>query len=423
MIDIDLFAGPGGIDEGRRLASHDDVPVLGVEWEPWACRTAAAAGHPRVRADVSTFPTAHLRGRIRVLGGAPPCPTFSTAGKGAGRLALDLFVSAIGPMLSGHDVRRWVREQHERVLLDAFYQAGGDGDIGRVVDQAADAVLVLEPARWIAETEPEAVLLEQVPAVLPIWQALARELRSRGWSAWAGILNAADYGVPQTRRRAIFIASRARAVGPPPATHDEHPVEDLFGAELQRWISMAAALGWGATGRPVATITSGGTKTGGAEPIGHRDRETLAAERDAGRWVVRTGTNSMVTGRTLDDMQPYRRSIERPAPTLRCNTDRWVVERPATTIAGDARVWPPGHRVNGDDRRRLGTEADERYGDRAGTEAIRITPAEAATLQGFPDGYPWQGNRTRVFEQIGNAVPPPLAAACWVAVLGEAGAG
>ncbi len=102
-----------------------------------------------------------------------------------------------------------------------------------------------------------------------------------------------------------------------------------------------------------------------------------------------------------------------PAPTLAFGHDaaQWARERPATTISGDARCWPPGHKINADDVTRLGDEAYERYGDRAGTEAIRLEPEEAAVLQGFRRDYPFQGSRTKKFEQIGNAVPPPVAAA------------
>ena len=110
------------------------------------------------------------------------------------------------------------------------------------------ASLVAEPARFIAACNPEWVALEQVPAVLPLWEVYASELRKRGYSAWCGLLNSADYGVPQTRIRAILIASRVRQVRRPYPTHyDPRKGAQLFGTP---WRSMADALGWGATGRP-----------------------------------------------------------------------------------------------------------------------------------------------------------------------------
>lgn len=348
IVDIDLFGGPGGIDEGRRLAGHDDVPVLGVEWEPWACRTAAAAGHPRVRADVAAFPTAHLRGRVRTLAGAPPCPTFSNAGKGAGRVALDLFVWGVARMLAGDDVRAEVRARHERLLKDA---AGEVADLERAEREATDAALVLEPARWIHDTEPGAVLLEQVPGVLPVWQALGAELRRRGWSTWAGVLNAADYGVPQTRERAVLLASRAARITPPPVSHAERPVADLFGDEAEPWMSMVDAVGWdGIVGFP--RRDDGGA--GGATEDGYRAR----------------------------DFRP--------------------TSRPSFTVTEKIRSWQV----------RL---ADGR--------THRPTVEEAAVLQGFSSCTAWLAeSATARFHQVANATPPPLAAACWQAVLGEVGA-
>ena len=44
-------------------------------------------------------------------------------------------------------------------------------------------------------------------------------------------------------------------------------------------------------------------------------------------------------------------------------------------------------------------------------DGVRVSVSEAATLQGFPPDYPWQGNKTSQHQQIGDAIPPPLAAA------------
>ncbi len=127
---------------------------------------------------------------------------------------------------------------------------------------------------------------------------------------------------------------------------------------------------------------------------------TITGGHDTGdrKWIVATGANSMVTGRTADDLQPYERAT----------TD------PATTIACDPRVQPPGHKQNADDP--LG-----KFDGRAGENAVRVSVQEAAVLQSFPPDYPWQGNQGKQFEQVGNAVPPLLAAAVLQAVIGPSG--
>lgn len=120
-------------------------------------------------------------------------------------------------------------------------------------------MLAAEPMRYLHDLnsvgEPEWIAMEEVPDVLPLWKQYAVILRRWGFSVWTGILNAADYGVPQTRRRAILLASRVRTAQPPPPTHakNEEP-EGLFGPGRARWVSMAQALGWGATDRPVPTV-------------------------------------------------------------------------------------------------------------------------------------------------------------------------
>jgi DNA (cytosine-5)-methyltransferase 1 len=67
--------------------------------------------------------------------------------------------------------------------------------------------------------QPANICLEQVPDVLPFWELIARWLRTQGYNVWAGCLSSERYGVPQTRERAIVIASRERAVSAPAATH------------------------------------------------------------------------------------------------------------------------------------------------------------------------------------------------------------
>ena len=81
-------------------------------------------------------------------------------------------------------------------------------------------------------------------------------------------------------------------------------------------------------------------------------------------------------------------------------------ERPATTVVGSFSpdvIAAPGYRTQ--------TSRQNAEG------SVRVTVEEAGVLQSFPADYPWQGSRTRRFEQVGNAVPPLLARHVLEAVL------
>ncbi|GLW03775.1 DNA cytosine methyltransferase [Streptomyces lavendulae] len=385
---LDLFAGAGGWSHPLQVFGIREV---GLEWDEWACRTRAAAGQLTIRTDVALYPTWPLVGRTSGLLASPPCQAWSMAGRRLGLVDQPLVHQAVADLAAGRDTRAG--------LLTAC--------------QDDRSLLAAEPMRYLhalnAVGQPEWIAMEEVPDVLPLWRQYAAVLRGWGFSVWTGILNAADYGVPQTRRRAILLASRVRTAEPPAPTHaPAAEPESLFGPGRERWVSMAEALGWGATDRPTPTVCAGGGPGGGPEPWPSGARRTLADARDRGRW--RHPAPGRIDGRTRPD-GPARettggagwswslrsnnqanatvRTIDEPAGTLffghRANECVWVAEPTAAEPGADR---PPG----------------------PAPEAIRITAAEAGALQSFPADYPWQGNKGQQFAQIGNAVPPRLAA-------------
>jgi DNA (cytosine-5)-methyltransferase 1 len=391
---IGTFAGPGGwAVAARRLG----ITEVGIELDAAACATRAAAGHRTIRADVAAFPVAQLAGKVRGKIGSPPCTVFSAAGDQAGNALLEMLAALTRDTFAGNDTRHPRRLEMAAELERSEWSA--DLDQGKretkIRGAVRSAALVAEPARFIRACRPEWVALEQVPAVLPLWRVYAAELTAMGYSTWCGKLNAADYGVPQTRERAILIASRVREVWRPVPTHyDPRKGDQLFGTP---WVSMAEALEWGATGRPAVAVTAGGTATGGAEPFGHRGRDALEAERDAGRWALRIDAQRNATLRSA--------TAPAPAPALKFGHSaaecQWVerggerrdhpLDEPAPAVTAGVKGSGP----------RLAWVSEQ--------DSVRITVQEAAILQSFDAAYPWQGTKTKQFEQVGNAVPPLLA--------------
>lgn len=378
---VDLFAGPGGLDEGlASLGVHD---VLGIEWDPAACDTAEAAGHARLRRDVRRVDPANYIG-IDGLIGSPPCTTLSAAGRGSGRLVVGLLADALEVVATTGRYPYPLRRQTARTIRDrlqATRPKATRAERSAVAWRDADtSLLIVEPARWVRACRPRWVALEQVPAALPLWRRLLTAIEPYGYRGWAAVLNAADYGVPQTRRRAFMVAALDRRPPLPEPTHyDPRKGLALFG---QPWITMAEALGW-ADDEVLDRRTNSRTADGGATPS-----PPVPADRPAPTVVRGIGTSQW---------------MRRPAPTV-CGhrRPRWAYQRPATTIVGSFRpdiVAGPGYWRAGDGPRQ------------AAPDSIPVTLEEAALLQGFRPDYPWSGNRTQRGAQIGNAVPPPLAAA------------
>ncbi|WP_051947315.1 DNA cytosine methyltransferase [Streptomyces scabiei] len=335
---VDLFAGPGGLDVG---ATRLGLDVIGIERDHAACETRRAAGLVTVEGDVRDYGPADFPDATD-LAGAPPCQPYSVGGRGRGRAALDT-----------------VLDLAQRLALRKSIAS----DLGGFEDDRTG--LVLEPLRWALDAMDagrpfQTVVLEQVSTVLPVWDAFAGILRAEGYSVATGRLSAEEYGVPQTRVRAVLIACLSREARLPDPTHQRYRKGDAQGQValgLLPWMSMADAIGWGMTHRPALTVAVG-TAAGGPDPScvgGSGARATLYGERDAGRWIDCT--------RMVD--------------------------------AADLPAYRGGRR-----------------------DTIRLSVQDAALLQSFPADHPWRGSRTKQLEQIGNAVPCLLAQHVFAAAFG-----
>lgn len=491
-----------------RLAGIASDRVLGIEWDEAACATAEAAGHRRLQGDVAKIDPREF-GKVTGFHASPPCQGFSMAGLGKGRGDAGLLMKAIEAMGNGRDADEVTAIMREHANDER-------------------SALTLEPMRWIADLEPEWVTLEQVPAVLPLWEKMAEAMRKKGYSVVTGNVFAEVYGVPQTRKRAILLASRVKEVSMPAPTHSRYYPRspEKLDEGLPRWVSMAEALGWGAvegvsmrsnygTGgdpanrgerradQPAPTVTSkAGRNKWMEDPVfcatnprpnvamrsADQPAPTLAFGHEVPKWWEREDAKAYQRGEryrpfedAADDETVYvngtganaaRRPADRPAPTVhfgaRLNGVEWQVDREdaehqgseryaVTNNSGDQSERPadgaPAYAVTGSgrnvgwrwvDRERVADEVEPRVNNQSGTEfdlswpadrpspvvagreivtmpgananryngatksrndGIRVTVEEAGVLQSFPADYPWQGTKTKKFEQVGNAVP------------------
>ncbi|MYV41747.1 DNA cytosine methyltransferase [Streptomyces sp. SID1328] len=384
---LDLFAGPGGLDvAGQAL----DIPSLGIEWDKSACLTRYAAGLDTLHADVSAIRRdgfESLPPEINVLAGGPPCQTYSVAGHGAGREALE-------------KVKRFIDR-----LIDGEPDEAIDEDLKKLSDPRT--ALVLEPLRYAIqatrspnrENRPyDVIVLEQVPTVLPVWRHYAEALEERGlpevpghgrvkYAVDFGVLATETYGVPQTRSRAVLIARRLELGEPSLPSPTHHAYEPR---------------GWNR--RSAAAETQGHQPTLYADddivPEPQRSPETAAAGEPKKRW------------KSMGDVLGNRVGAHpgRPTPFLvRSNYGSSGVsgrrgvrtdQQPAFTVTGRISRFVVFEHLN----------------ERVVCEGPRFSMNEAGMLQSFPPDYPWSG--TAQAQQVGNAVPPAFGMHLLSAALG-----
>ncbi len=319
---MDLFAGCGGMTLGFEQTDHFRS-VFAVEWDRQAAETYRRNFGDHVLAGpiegVERFPKADV-----VIGG-PPCQGFSP-----------LNMTGVGP---------------ERRSLWREY------------------------LRALQESGAEVFVMENVPELLKSaeYTAFATAARELGYTVEDNVLNAADFGVPQRRRRAIVIGSLHGSVEWPTATH--FPPEAIP-FEGRPWRTFRDAV----EGLPLTPDETNWHNSRNPRPMSLERYRTIPNEGE-GRFDL---------------------AIRRPDITPGC----WLRKKTGSTDVFGRLWWD----------RPVFTIRTEFYKPEKGrylhpSEHRPITVREAARCMSFPDTFvlPDDQPMTAVAKQVGNAVPPLLA--------------
>ena len=252
------------------------------------------------------------------------------------------------------------------------------------------ARLFHEYKRVLTVLKPRAFIFENVRGLLSMEQGtlfpkIREEFKSIGYDVKYKILDAADYGVPQHRERVIMVGFKGKNnfVFPQP-THG-----DAIG--LKPWVTLGDALG------DLPPIKSGGTAC-----------EYWTAPQNEYQRMMRRKSGTLLTEYTSPNNGKQLIMI---METLKEGQDKFDLPEQMRPKGGFAntygKLW--WNRPAGTITRNFGTPSSARCIHPRDSRAMSIR--EGARLQSFPDDYVFYGADGKKRLEIGNAVPPLLAAA------------
>lgn len=317
---FDVFSGCGGLTLGLRQAGFRVAGAVDLDRLAVAAYRSNHQGVAIWRRDVRNLDGRTIRerlafkkGQLDLLAGCPPCQGFSTL----------------------------------RTL-------NGTREVG---DKRND--LVFEFLRLVRELEPKAIMLENVPGLATDGRMaeLSGQLSGLGYEhAWR-VLNAADYGVPQNRRRLILLGSR------------QGPID--FAKPLAERATVRSA---------IEKLTPPGQSGDALHDLPERRTPRVRALI---RKIPKDG------GGRLDLEAADQLSCHQDFTGFKDVYGRMAWDRPAPTITSGCHNPSKGRFLHPAENR-------------------AITLREAALLQGFPASYsfPPGGGKLALAALIGNALPP-----------------
>lgn len=438
---IDLFAGPGGLSLGLKEAGFDIIAAVEMDPDAGATYRHNIGSHTMIE-DITKFGPKRLRKKLEESGvlksgeavslvaGGPPCPGFSLIGRSK---IMDL-------------------------IKKGKYGDSKDSRHGFIDDPRNH--LFLEFVRYVKEFKPDYFIMENVSGMTsyqieddPIVEIIKKKFK--GYKVTEEILSAADYGVPQNRKRIIFIGHK-KGGNPckfPPVTHKSEPLVALDA--IRDFVNVQPTKDGVVRVRDTSTNSRGGrfrkrmrnwtcTRPDGVIVSSKAGMKTnhwtrSVNERDAVLFsFIKSGAPAVSRGKLLFPASEPRQIYGDIYPSM------WMKHLvPAFKNAGLSAWKRDGrHHVKNKSGRHWLMYDQKGFKDkmrrihwdkpsptivahlaRDGYMFIHpfsdrtITVREAARFQSFPDSFEFLGSMSSQFRQVGNAVPPILAEALGLAII------
>lgn len=346
---IELFAGSGGLGTGFANSGFNIISANDV-WK--AASETYIANHPSVKYIVKDIAklssdelldgTGYTKNDVDVIIGGPPCQGFSTLGK------------------------RFIDDPRNKLFKEYV----------RVVNEIRPKFFVMENVSGILNMEDGKVL-----------KNILKSFNDIGYKLEYRLLNAAEYGVPQQRKRTIFIGTRTDIkIRYPKKTHSLSGEKGL----------MQALTLWDAIG-----------------DLPQSDDEeittyTIEPQNDYQRKIRNNATTLVNHNPPIHNEKA--RSMMKYIPT---GKSIWDVEakvpKEYMPTSGYGNTYA---RLNANEP---GMTITRNFSCISSSRCIHpylnrgLTAREAARLQSYPDNYIFKGTKSDIHLQIGNSVPPILA--------------